>query len=100
MDRQRVVNQYEFPQREYEPIQPKSGLRQLLKKIGAPLAAVGALLLKFGAVLFKAKFLFSIFVSAAIYVWIGGWWFGIGLVLLLLSAAGRGPQGPWGGRWF
>jgi hypothetical protein len=24
----------------------------------------------------------------------------IGLVLLLLSAAGRGPQGPWGGRWF
>jgi Zn-dependent protease len=77
------VNQFEFPQREYEPIQPKSGLRQLLKKIGAPLAAVGALLVKFGAVLFKAKFLFSIFVSAAIYVWIGGWWFGIGLVVLL-----------------
>ena len=33
--------------------------------------------------LFKAKFLFSIFVSAAVYVWIGGWWFGIGLVVLL-----------------
>jgi Zn-dependent protease len=83
MDRQRIVRQYELPQRDYEPIQPKSGLRDLLKKIWAPLAAVGALLIKFGAVLFKAKFLFSIFVSAAVYVWIGGWWFGIGLVVLL-----------------
>jgi Zn-dependent protease len=77
------LSQYELPQRDYEPIQPKSGLRDLLKKIWAPLAAVGALLVKFGAVLFKAKFLFSIFVSAAVYVWIGGWWFGIGLVVLL-----------------
>ena len=83
MDRTRIVNQYEFPQRDYEPIQPRSGLRDLLKKLWAPLAAVGALLVKFGAVLFKAKFLFSIFVSAAVYVWIGGWWFGIGLVVLL-----------------
>jgi len=77
------VNQYEVPQRDYEPVQPRSGLRDLLKKLLAPLVAVGALLVKFGAVLFKAKFLFSIFVSAAVYVWIGGWWFGIGLVVLL-----------------
>jgi Peptidase family M50 len=83
MDRPRIVNQYEVPQRDYEPVQPRSGLRDLLKKLAAPLVAVGALLLKFGAVLFKAKFLFSIFVSAAVYVWIGGWWFGIGLVVLL-----------------
>jgi Zn-dependent protease len=83
MDRQRIVNQYELPDRDYEPIQPKSGLRELLRKIWAPIAAVGALLVKFGAVLFKAKFVFSIFVSAAVYVWIGGWWFGIGLVVLL-----------------
>ncbi len=77
------MSQYELPQRDYEPIQPKSGLRDLLKKLWAPLAGVGALLLKFGAVLFKAKFLLSMFASAAIYVWIGGWWFGIGLVVLL-----------------
>ncbi|MDP9283449.1 MAG: site-2 protease family protein [Actinomycetota bacterium] len=77
------MSQYDFPERDYEPIQPRSGLRDLLKKIWAPIAAVGALLVKFGAVLFKAKFLFSIFVSAAVYVWIGGWWFGIGLVVLL-----------------
>src|SRR5205809_6375358 len=83
MDRQRIMNQYELPERDYEPIQPKSGLRELLKKIWAPLAGIGALLAKFGAVLFKAKFLLSMFASAAIYVWIGGWWFGIGLVLLL-----------------
>jgi Zn-dependent protease len=83
MDRQRIVNEYELPQRDYEPIHPKSGLRDFLKKLWAPLAAVGALLVKFGAVLLKAKFLFSMFVSAAVYVWIGGWWFGIGLVVLL-----------------
>jgi Zn-dependent protease len=77
------VSQYQFPERDYEPIQPRSGLRDLLKKLWAPIAAVGAVLVKFGAVLFKAKFLFSIFVSAAVYVWIGGWWFGIGLVVLL-----------------
>ena len=33
MDRQRIMNQYELPERDYEPIQPKSGLRDLLKKI-------------------------------------------------------------------
>jgi Zn-dependent protease len=77
------VNQYELPQRDYEPIQPRSGLRDLLKKIWAPIAALGAVLVKFGAVLLKGKFLLSMFASAAIYVWIGGVWFGIGLVLLL-----------------
>jgi Zn-dependent protease len=49
----------------------------------APLAAAGAFLAKFGAALLKFKFLFSMFVSAALYVWLGGWWFGIGLVILL-----------------
>jgi Zn-dependent protease len=77
------LNQYELPQRDYEPIQPKSGLRDLLKKVWAPIAALGALLVKFGAVLLKGKFLLSMFASAAVYIWIGGVWFGIGLVLLL-----------------
>jgi hypothetical protein len=77
MDRKRIVSQYEFPQRDYEPIQPKSGLRDLLKKLWAPIAAVGAFLVKFGAVIFKGKTVISMLVSAAVYVWIGtvqaGW---------------------------
>src|SRR5919202_5042605 len=72
------------PRRDYEPIQPRgTDWRGLLRKLWAPLAALGAFLAKFGAVLLKFKFLFSMFVSAAVYVWPGGWWFGIGLVLLL-----------------
>jgi Zn-dependent protease len=55
----------------------------LLRKLAAPLIAVGALAIKFGGVLFKAKFLWSMFISAAFYVWFGGWWFGVGLIVLL-----------------
>jgi Zn-dependent protease len=70
--------------REYEPIQPRgTDWRGLARRAWAPIAAIGAFLAKFGVVLLKFKFLFSMFVSAAIYVWIGGWAFGIGLVLLL-----------------
>ena len=91
MDRQRIVSQYEIPQRDYEPIQPKSGLRDLLKKIWAPMAALGAFLVKFGGFLFKGKTFVSMLVSAGVYIWLGtvqaGWpaglWFGIGLVSLL-----------------
>src|SRR6266516_394282 len=71
--------------RDYEPIRPRGGWdwRARLRKVGAPLAALGAFLGKFGVVLLKFKFLFSMFVSAAFYVWFGGWWFGIGLIVLL-----------------
>src|SRR6266540_3446412 len=78
------MEQYPQEWREYKPIQPRgTDWRGLFRKLWAPLAAIGAFLAKFGAVLLKAKFLFSMFVSAAVYVWIGGWWFGIGLVVLL-----------------
>src|SRR5919204_3959726 len=78
------MEQYPHEWRDYEPVQPRgTDWRGLLRKLWAPIAALGAFLVKFGAVLFKAKFLFSMFVSAAVYVWLGGWWFGIGLVLLL-----------------
>jgi len=71
-------------ERDYEPIQPEPpAWRQWLRRITAPFVGLGVLLVKYGAFLFKAKFLFSIFVSAAVYVWIGGWWFGIGLIVLL-----------------
>src|SRR5438128_5182706 len=78
------MEQYPQEWRKYEPIQPGgTDWRGIFRKIWAPIAAVGAFLAKFGAVLLKFKFLFSMFVSAAVYVWLGGWWFGIGLVVLL-----------------
>jgi Zn-dependent protease len=69
----------------YEPPEPVRHEPRfpLLRKLAAPFLAIGALLAKFGGVLIKFKFLFSMFVSAAFYVWFGGWWFGLGLVFLL-----------------
>jgi Zn-dependent protease len=71
--------------RPYAPIRPEraQSRRATLRRLLAPLAGAAAFLAKFGAALFKFKFLFSIFVSAAFYVWFGGWWFGIGLIVLL-----------------
>jgi Zn-dependent protease len=74
------------PQRDYEPIQPQSGWRDIARKIWAPVAAIGAFLLKFGAVLFKLKVFTvagSMIVSVGAYALLGGWWFGLGLVLLI-----------------
>ena len=70
---------------EYEPPEPVRHEPRfpLLRKLLGPFIAVGALLVKFGGVLLKGKFFFSIFISAAFYVWYGGWWFGIGLIVLL-----------------
>jgi Zn-dependent protease len=70
---------------DYEPLRPqgRAKRRGALQKVLAPLAAGAAFVAKFGASLLKFKFLFSIFVSAAFYVWLGGWWFGIGLITLL-----------------
>jgi Zn-dependent protease len=69
----------------YEPPEPVRHEPRFpfLRKLLAPFVAAGALLLKIGAPLLKFKFLFSIFISAAFYVWFGGWWFGIGLIVLL-----------------
>jgi hypothetical protein len=71
--------------RGYQPIEPRGGFdwRSALRRLLAPLAGIGAFLAKFGVALLKFKFLFSMFVSAAFYVWLGGWWFGIGLIALL-----------------
>ncbi len=79
------MEQYPEEWRQYEPIQPRGGFdwRAALRRLWAPVAAIGAFLAKFGAVLLKFKFLFSMFVSLALYVWIGGWWFGVGLIGLL-----------------
>jgi Zn-dependent protease len=78
---------HELPEeefRQYDPIQPQgTDWRGLARKIWAPIAAVGVFLLKFGAFFLKFKFLLSIFVSAAVYIWIGGWVVGIGFIVLL-----------------
>src|SRR6266496_5017160 len=74
----RYYEEYEPP----EPVRHEPRL-PLLRKLLGPFVAAGALLAKFGGVLLKGKFFFSIFISAAFYVWYGGWWFGIGLILLL-----------------
>jgi Zn-dependent protease len=74
------------PLRDYEPIHPKSGFRDLLRKLWAPVAAIGAFIAKFGAVLLKLKVFTvagSMIVSVGAYALLGGWWFGLGLVLLI-----------------
>jgi Zn-dependent protease len=68
---------------QYSPIQPQRSWRDVLRRMWAPIAAAGAALVKYGAILFKAKFLFSIFISFGVYLWIGGPWFAVGLIVLL-----------------
>ena len=73
--------------RGYEPIKPRSGIRELVRKITAPLLGLGLLLLKFGGFLLKFKVLTtgaSMLVSIAAYTWIWGLPFAIGFVLLIL----------------
>jgi Zn-dependent protease len=79
------MEQYLHEWRGYEPIRPRGrwDWRRTLRKLLAPIGAIAGFLAKFGAALLKFKFLFSMFVSAGFYVWLGGWWFGIGLILLL-----------------
>jgi Zn-dependent protease len=80
-------SQYEL--RHYEPIQPKSGFRELLRKLATPFVALGVLLAKFKFVifaLFKLKFLttaLSMIVSIGAYALFFGWPFAVGFVVLI-----------------
>ena len=80
----------DFQLRGYEPIHPRSRLRELGGKLLAPLAGLGYLLFKSKTALL-AIFKFKIFttsatmlVSIAAYAWIWGWRFAVGFVLLIL----------------
>jgi len=76
--------QYELPEQyEYNPIQPQRTWRDFVRRIWAPIAAAGALVVKFAPFLLKGKFFFSIFISFGVYLWIGGPWFAVGLIVLL-----------------
>jgi Zn-dependent protease len=72
--------------RGYEPVRPRSGAGELLRKLAAPFLVLGGLVLKFGGLLLKLKVLTtgaSMLVSVAAYAWLWGLPFAIGFVLLI-----------------
>src|SRR6266545_6741186 len=79
----------EQAERDYEPIHPEGPLRSLLRKLWAPIAAIGVLAWKLKFV-FAAIFKFKVFtvagsmlVSIGAYALLWGWKFGVGFVVLL-----------------
>jgi Zn-dependent protease len=72
--------------RGYEPVRPRSGVGDLVRKLAAPFLVLGGLVLKFGGLLLKLKVLTtgaSMLVSVAAYAWLWGLPFAIGFVLLI-----------------
>jgi Zn-dependent protease len=72
--------------RGYEPVHPRWGFGDLLRKFAAPLVALVFLIVKFGGVLLKFKILVtgaSMLVSIAAYAWLWGLPFAIGFVVLI-----------------
>jgi Zn-dependent protease len=87
--------------RGYEPIHPRGfDWRRLLRAIWAPIAALIGLAVKFGFVFVK---FFAIFISVAAYALLGGWQWGVGVVLLIfvhemghwLEARRQGLEASW-----
>lgn len=66
---------------QYSPVRRRPTLRELVRRLFAPLVALGLILVKFGG--FAIKF-FGIFISVAGYALIWGWRFAVGFVLLIL----------------
>jgi len=69
------------------PTKPQSALRRAWQRFITALAAVGAFLAKFGAILIKLKYIglvLSMLVSIAAYSLFFGWSFAVGIVLLIL----------------
>jgi Zn-dependent protease len=76
----------EHGERGYKPVHPRGGFLDLLKKLAAPIVALGFLLLKFGGFLLKFKVVttgVSMLVSIAAYAWVWGLPFAIGFVVLI-----------------
>ncbi len=76
----------EHGSRGYEPVHPRWGFGDLLRKLAAPIIALVFLVIKFGGVLLKFKILVtgaSMLVSIAAYAWLWGLPFAIGFVVLI-----------------
>jgi Zn-dependent protease len=76
----------EHGERGYEPVHPRGGLVDLLKKLAAPIVALGFLIVKFGGFLLKFKVVTtgaSMLVSIAAYAWLWGLPFAVGFVVLI-----------------
>ena len=74
-------------QRPGRPAKPQSALRRAWQRFITALAAVGAFLAKFGALLLKVKYVglvLSMLVSIVAYSLFFGWSFAVGIVLLIL----------------
>jgi Zn-dependent protease len=67
--------------RDYRPIHPGGGLRDMLRKVWAPIAALVGLAFKFGFVFVKFG---ALFLSVGGYALLWGWRFGVGFVALIL----------------
>jgi Zn-dependent protease len=87
--------------RGYEPIHPRGfDWRRFLRAIWAPVAALIGVAVKFGFVFVK---FFSIFISVAAYALLGGWQWGVGIVVLIfvhemghwLEARRQGLEASW-----
>jgi Zn-dependent protease len=73
-------------ERGYEPVHPRGGGMDLLRKLAVPIVAAGFALVKFGGLLLKLKVVttgVSMAVSVAAYAWIWGLPFAVGFVLLI-----------------
>jgi Zn-dependent protease len=76
----------EHGERGYEPVHPRGGVLDLLKKLAAPIVGLGFLIVKFGGFLLKFKVVTtgaSMIVSMAAYAWLWGLPFAIGFVILI-----------------
>ena len=76
----------EHGSRGYEPVHPRWGFGELVRKLFAPIVALVFLIVKFGGVLLKFKILVtgaSMLVSIAAYAWLWGLPFAIGFVVLI-----------------
>jgi Zn-dependent protease len=76
----------EHGERGYAPVHPRGGLLDLLKKLVAPIVALGFLLVKYGGLLLKFKVVTtaaSMVVSVAAYAWLWGLPFAVGFVVLI-----------------
>ena len=71
----------DIDERDYQPIHPGGGLRDILRKAWAPIAALVGLGVKFGFIFVKFG---ALFLSVGAYALLWGWRFGVGFVALIL----------------